>query len=88
MFRKIQGTLAENIGQVHSTEKIIINTDYQVIADSDTVNFIENYGILLIDQCRWNDVIAMHRKGTGDKKVSVKYKVLLEGNRTHIFLIQ
>lgn len=75
MFRKIQGTLAANIGQVHSTEKIIIDTDYQVTADSDTISFIENYGLLLIDECRWSDVIATHLKGTADKKVSVKYNL-------------
>lgn len=77
MFRRIQGTLAENIGQVHSTEKIIIDTDYQVTADSDTISFIENYGVLLIDQCRWKDVIAMHRKGTAEKRVSVKYNLVV-----------
>jgi hypothetical protein len=75
MFRKIQGTLAENIGQLHSTEKIIIDTDYHVTADSDTISFIENYGLLLIDQCRWNDVIAMYKKSTAEKKVSVKYNL-------------
>lgn len=77
MFRRIQGTLAEKIGQVHPSEKVIINTDYEVTTDSDTIEFIENYGLLLIDECRWNDVIKMHRRGTAEKRSSVKYNLIV-----------
>ncbi|AYM99180.1 DUF4365 domain-containing protein [Chryseobacterium sp. 3008163] len=75
MIRRIQAAFAENFGYLEKKDKIIIDLDTNVVSDSEIVGKIEDVGLLLIDQCRWNDVINLHNQTTSIRNRSAKYSL-------------
>lgn len=62
MLRKMHSTLAENLNNIERNEKIIIDNEGNLNTDSEIESFIEKYGWLMNDECRWNEVIMLHKK--------------------------
>lgn len=62
MLRKVHSTLAENLNSVERNEKIIIDNNGNLNTDSEIEDFIEKYGWLMNDECKWNDIITLHKK--------------------------
>lgn len=77
MIRKIQGALAESFGQIEKKDRIIVDLDSTVVTDSEIAQKIEEYGLLLVDQCRWTDVIALHKKATNGLERSAMYNMVI-----------
>lgn len=77
MIRKIQGALAESFGQIEKKDRIIVDLDSTVVTDSEIAKKIEEYGLLLVDQCRWTDVIALHKKATNGLERSAMYNMVI-----------
>lgn len=77
MLRKVQSVLAESFGQIEKKDKIIIDLESNVVTDSEIVNKIEQYGLLLIDRCRWTDVIYLHKQATNTHNRSAKYNLIV-----------
>ncbi len=77
MLRMIQSSLAQRFGNREKDDKIIVDLNAQVITDSKIVDLIERYGLLLIDECRWTDVINLHKKSTSTHERSPKYNLVV-----------
>lgn len=77
MIRKIQGAIAENFGLIEKKDRIIVDLDSTVVTDSEIAKKIEEYGLLLVDQCRWIDVIALHKKATNGLERSAMYNMVI-----------
>lgn len=53
--RQIQSKLAENIGNLESNNKIIIDYDGNLDSDDEIEKFINKYGLSLHDNYKWNE---------------------------------
>ncbi|WP_158963717.1 DUF4365 domain-containing protein [Myroides fluvii] len=61
-LRKTNALLAENFGAIKKNDVILTDFNYNVISESEIVSCIEEIGILLIDQCKWDTIISLHQK--------------------------
>jgi hypothetical protein len=77
MFRKINASIAENFGLIEKQNKIIIDVNQNVMTDNEISSFIENYGLLLTDRCRWKEVIELHQKTTIGKSTKPIYNLVI-----------
>lgn len=77
MLRKINCALAENFSHIEKQDKIIIDSDNEVITDFEIITYIENNGLLLTDKCRWDIVISLHEKSTVSSNKTPKYNLIL-----------
>lgn len=77
MLRRIQGTMAEGFGQIEKKERIIIDLDSNVVTESEIVEKIEKYGLFLIEECKWTDVIALHKQATNSFERSAIYNMVI-----------
>ncbi|WP_394677932.1 DUF4365 domain-containing protein [uncultured Sphingobacterium sp.] len=77
MLRRIQGAMAEGFGQIEKKDRIIIDLDSNVVTDFEIAENIEKYGLFLIDECRWADVIALHKKTTNTHARSAMYNLVI-----------
>jgi hypothetical protein len=74
MLRKMHSALAENLNNVERNEKIIIDNKGNLNTDLEIENFIEDYGWLMNDQCKWHEIIELHKKcSVGAKKSALYY---------------
>jgi hypothetical protein len=62
MLRKVHATLAENLNNIERNEKILIDNKGNLSTDSEIEIFIEKYGWLMNDECKWNEIITLHKK--------------------------
>ncbi|NPA10594.1 MAG: DUF4365 domain-containing protein [Chlorobi bacterium] len=77
MLRMIQSSLAQRLANQQLGDKIIIDLNSKVITDSKIIDLIENYGLLMIDECRWTDVINLHKQSTSAHERSPKYNLVI-----------
>lgn len=77
MQRKIQSTLAENFSLIEKKDKIIVDLESNVITDSEIISYIEQYGLILTDNFRWNEVINLHNKSTVNSNKTSKYNLII-----------
>ncbi|WP_313093841.1 DUF4365 domain-containing protein [Chryseobacterium flavum] len=77
MQRKIQSVLAENFSLIEKKDKIIVDLDSNVITDSEITSYIEQYGLILIDNFRWTEVINLHNKSTVNSNKTPKYNLII-----------
>lgn len=77
LLRKLNSSFAENFSHIDKQNKIIIDFDYNLITDSEISSYIEQYGLLLTDKCRWNEVIKLHEKSSTSSVRSPKYNLIL-----------
>lgn len=73
MLRKVHSTLAENLHNIESNEKIVIDYQGQFTTDAEIEEFIEKYGWFLNDECRWNEMISIHNRGSVGVSKSALY---------------
>lgn len=77
MLRKIHSAFAESFIYGTDNEKIIIDKQGDVKTDSEIINFIEEYGLFLNDECRWDEIIQIHEKSSIAPKKSPKYSFII-----------
>ena len=75
-LRKINSNLAMRSVYLQS-DKIIIDYHGEVNTDQEIRDFIEKYGITLVNNCRWNEVLALHNKASQGISKSSKYNLII-----------
>jgi hypothetical protein len=71
--RQIQSKLAENIGNLESNNKIIIDYDGNLDSDDEIEKFINKYGLSLHDNYKWNEILRLHNKTSIGSSKSALY---------------
>jgi len=61
----------------NKTDRVSIDTDFNIIDDAKTRELIENLGFELINQGRWRDILSAHQKATGNIAVTPLYNLIL-----------
>lgn len=75
--RKVNEKLILQSASLHSTDKILFDSDLNVSEDSEIRNLIENIGFVLINEGKWKEVILVHKKGSGNIASTSKYNLVL-----------
>lgn len=77
LFRKVNATLAVKFSQTDRSEKVLIDYDGNVSTDEEIKDIIEKYGFELINLCKWNDVIELHKKTSNSLVTSAIYNFVV-----------
>ncbi|MDM1415780.1 DUF4365 domain-containing protein [Myroides odoratimimus] len=76
-LRKTNALLAESLGQIKKNDVILTDFNNNVTAESEIISIIEDKGLILIDQCCWNEIINLHQKTTHQGERSAEYNLIL-----------
>src|SRR5699024_9157589 len=77
LFRKINATLAIKLSQTDRGEKVLIDYDGNVSTDEEIKDLIEKYGFELVNLCRWNEVLELHKKTSNSLATSAVYNFVI-----------
>lgn len=75
LFRKVNATLAVRFSQANLGEKVLIDYDGNVSTDEEIKDIIEKYGLELVNQCKWNEVLELHKKTSNGLITSAVYNI-------------
>jgi len=62
---------------LNSGDKVVIDSDFNVSTDSEIRNFIENFGMTLLNELKWKEIIFIHKKASGNIAVTALYNLVL-----------
>lgn len=78
---KVQRTITEKtIMQslaINKGDKLIIDGNLNITDDKEIREFIENNGLILIDDRKWQDIIQIHKNASGNVACTSKYNLVL-----------
>lgn len=77
LIRQIHSKLAENINNLESDSKIIIDYNGNLDSDEEIENFINKYGLFLNDNCKWNEILELHNKTSTGSSKSALYNFII-----------
>lgn len=77
LFRKVNATLAVKFSQANLGEKVLIDYDGNVSTDEEIKDIIEKYGLELVNQCKWNEVLELHKKTSNSLATSAIYNIVV-----------
>ena len=75
--RKVNEKLIFKSASLFPTDKIVIDSDFNVSGDNEIRNLIENIGFVLINEGKWKEVILVHKNGSGNIATTSKYNLVL-----------
>lgn len=75
--RKVNEKLILKSASLHSTDKILIDSDLNVSGDPEIRTLIENVGFVLINEGKWKEIILIHKNGSGNIATTSKYNLVL-----------
>lgn len=75
--RKVNEKLIQQSASIHSSDKVLIDSNLNISVDTEIRNLIETGGFLLINEGRWKDVILLHKKGSQTVASTSKYNLVL-----------
>jgi|GEM_PF-889116 len=78
---KFQRTINEKViaqsVAINTGDKILIDADFNVTDDNEIRRLIEDFGLLIINEGKWKEVIYTHKKASGNVAISSKYNLVL-----------
>lgn len=77
LFRKVNATLAVKFSQANLGEKLLIDYNGNVSTDEEIKDIIEKYGLELVNQCKWNEVLELHKKTSNSLATSAVYNIVV-----------
>ncbi len=75
--RKVNERLILQSASIPSADRIMVDADLNIAEDSKIRSLIETAGLMLINEARWKDVIALHKNGSQSIASTAKYNLLL-----------
>lgn len=62
---------------VNNTDRISVDANFKLTDDAKIRELIENLGFELINEGRWNEILAAHKNATGNIATSARYNLIL-----------
>ena len=75
--RSINEKLAIKSATADHGDKILIDYNNNVTSDDDIRKIIENFGFILIDACRWKEIIDLNSKASNNIGTTALYNLIL-----------
>ena len=78
---KFQRTINEKVVAqsvaINTSDKILIDADFNVTDDKEIRKLIEGIGLQIINEGKWKEVIFVHKKASGSVATTSKYNLVL-----------
>ena len=77
LLRELTYRLAIESSTNANTNKILINFDKSITDDNEIRKMIEGIGLDLINEAKWNEILHVHKKASGNVASTAKYNLIL-----------
>ena len=75
--RRINEKITMRSITANSGDKILFDSDLNIIDDTDIRNAIESVGLNLLNKAKWKSIIAYHKKASGNVATTSLYNLIL-----------